>query len=167
MRRPQGCESRRGADNSKTTPAVAAVHKATNSKSNPEEESVPARVAEFEALTEFHQQLLQPYLRYFPSTVKLATAAEFVLHRAALRRPLSISAAKQLLDVLEKLSATGVDLNESLNRTVLAGLAVPFDPRSKPNTRGPPQRPRANDDFSQAEHIGTDDSDLPAHLRPN
>jgi hypothetical protein len=169
VRQTHQCASRTGVGaapvrGSVKTSAPAALHKAP--KSTLEEEE-GARAAELAELPEFDRRMIEPYLAYFPAAVTVARAVAFVKHRATIRKVLSISAAQELRTHLDGLAAQGVDINESLRLTMLAGYAIPVVPESigKGRARAGPVRPRANDDFTDANYQGTDDADLPAHLR--
>lgn len=54
--------------------------------------------------------------------------AEFIRHRAAIRKPLSISGWLQVRPRLEQLRDSGQDPNKSLRLTMEMGLAIPVNP---------------------------------------
>lgn len=126
-----------------------------------------ARYAEYEALSQFERtDCVDPYLANLPATLSLPVWASFVKHRKAIRRPLSIAAYQLLLQDFRRLLADGVDLDESLNETIKAGLALPVNTKKTGRGRGQgPPRPRANDDFSNVRYEGTPDDELPPELR--
>lgn len=191
-----GCGSRRGAGaagvrtpqgagNRKPGGAGAALHKsnqelkATTGDDDARERELgfdsdaedpgltTARYAEYEALTPFERtDCVDPYLAKLPATLSLPVWASFVMHRKAIRRPLSIAAYQLLLQDFRRLVADGVDLDESLNETIKAGLALPVNPNKTGRGKGQgPPRPRANDDFSDVSYVGTPDHELPPELR--
>lgn len=172
VREPQGAAGAprrepQDAGNRKRGGAAAAVHKATNSKSNQREGSGHERTRgeQLEVMGSFDRTLIEPYLDTLPTGIDLQVFADFVKHRRVKGGPMSISSWKQVRAVLDAFAADGVDLNQCLQHTMLANLAVPVDPR--PKSRAGPKRPRANDDFTNVRYQGTADDDLPAELRNN
>lgn len=149
------------AGNRKTGGAAAAVHKATKSKSNQRE--MRTRAEQLEVMGNFDQGLIAPFLSTLPDGIDLQVFADFVKHRRVKGGPMSISSWNQVRALLEGFAAEGIDLNQCLQHTMLANLAIPVDPR--PKSRAGPTRPRANDDFSHVRYQGTDDEHLPAELR--
>ncbi|MGH8028034.1 MAG: helix-turn-helix domain-containing protein [Pseudoxanthomonas sp.] len=138
---------------------------------NPQEPppAAPAgRGAQFAALPEFDQRLIDPYLGQLHPSVTLGVFADFVKHRNVCRRPLSFSSWKQIQLLLKQMHADGHNLDESLRQTMRKGLCEPIRPNDPGAGQGRPRPPRANDDFSNVEYgKGTATDDLPAHLRPD
>lgn len=161
---PHQCEDGTGADSAKTG-AKSALHKATPSKATPIGGDTRTRAEQLEAMGRYDRSVIAPFLDELPEGIETQTFADFVKHRKAAGRVLSISSWRQVLAELRALEAQGVDLNDSLRRTAALGLAVPVDPR--PKSRAGPKRPRANDDFTNVRYQGTADDDLPAELRNN
>lgn len=127
-------------------------------------EGDPGRGDQFTALSDHDRRLIEPYLDQLPARIKLQVFADFVRHRAVMRRQLSISAWKHLVPQLLVLRAAGADLTKSLIQTMAKSLSDPIDPRET-RKQGPPVA-RADDDLSHVTYApGTQTDDLPEHLR--
>lgn len=119
-------------------------------------------------LSIFDRQCIEPFLERLPAGIDLQVFANFVKHRAAMRRPLTVWSWLEIVPVLKALAADGVNLNESLRLTIRRSWTEPADPRRDaiPRRGGAPPRPRANDDLTHARYDHeTAHDDLPAELR--
>lgn len=109
------------------------------------------------------ERVLEPF-GGIPDFVPREWLARFVRHRASLRRVVSGEGWMVLRQQLRELHAAGHSVADSLRQTIGAGLHIPVIPKTA-GARAGPNRPRANDDFTDADYQGTDDADIPAHLR--
>lgn len=66
-----------------------------------------------------------------PAGVDAEVLARFTRHRRACRRPLSVQGWLQVRNELLSMAAAGHDINESLKRTMAAGLSLPVIPIAK------------------------------------
>lgn len=141
------CNSRTGAaaapvQNSTSTGAESALHKATI-EAKPERDAggrADARDQEHAALSTYDKQLIEPYLPQLPPSVRLQRFADFVRHRSAMRRHLSIPAWMECVQELRALESQGQDLNEALRLAIKGSLIHPVDPRTAPKPGVPPAR---------------------------
>jgi hypothetical protein len=159
------CNERTGAKSGETG-AKSALHKATPTNSNPHRGDTRTRAERLEAMGTYDRSIVQPYLHTLPAEIDVQVFADFVKHRNVKRATLSISSWLQVQKILISLQADGVDLNASLEMTMALGLSLPVDPRVQHRGGAPPNRPRANDDFSQVNYVGTPSDELPLELRP-
>ena len=108
------------------------------------------------------------FLSRLPAGISLDVFAQFVHHRAGIRKQLSYASYMQAVLELLALRKKGCDLNKSLIHTIKLGLAIPVEPPRTVDARAGPSggaKPRANDDFTGATYESTPDDDLPAELR--
>lgn len=129
--------------NPDSTSPESGLHKAIKAKAKPEREvggRAVAREQEHAALSTFDQQLIEPYLAQLPPSVGLQRFADFVKHRNAMRRHLSIPAWLECVRELRALEAEGQDLNEALRLAIRGSLTHPVDPRTSPKQGAPPTR---------------------------